>query len=219
MKPTVRWSLGGLLCLLIAASPAGAALQPGTIAVYSDGRVVKLLENGSETTVWQDARLRRITYAANPVLPAQQRVGLDGRMQYREVLEQGDPGKLLRARAGTKVEFRTQYVKAGGTIATRNYECTALGPGRVRVLGRDEAVRRFRCERFVVHNKLWTRQVKEIRELNYSPRLGLVVDQVRRRPSKGSLKTRRLVALIPPAEYRYKALRSLLSAQRQGGAK
>lgn len=218
MNRNFLWTMGWLGCLAVAGAPAWGAPAPGTIAVYSDGRVVKLLETRQKATVWQDHRLRRITYPANPVLPPRQRIGLDGRLQYREILDQGNPAGLLEAAPGTTVDFRTQRVNAKGVTSSRNYQCTALGPDRVRVLGRDEPVRRFRCERYTVHHKLWTRQVKEIRELAYSPRLRLIVDQVRRRPAKGTVRERRLVALIPPGKYRYADLRSLLAAQHGGTA-
>jgi hypothetical protein len=178
-----------------------------------------LLESKGDATVWQDHRLRRITYPANPLLPPRQRIGLDGRLQYREILDQGNPASLLEAGPGTTVDFRTQRVNANGVTSSRNYQCTALGAGRVRVLGHDESVRRFRCERYTVHQKLWSRQVKEIRELAYSPRLRLVVEQVRSRPAKGRVRERRLIALIPPDKYRYADLRSLLAELRRGTAR
>ncbi len=218
MNRNFLWTMGWLGYLALASAAAWGAPAPGTIAVYSDGRVVKLLENKGDATIWQDHRLRRITYAANPVLPPRQRLGLDGRLQYRETLDEGNPASLLNASPGTTVEFRTHRVNAKGVASSRNYQCTALGIDRVRVLGRDESVRRFRCERYTVHAKLWTRQIKEIRELAYSPRLRLVVEQVRRRPAKGTVRERRLVALIPPGKYRYADLRSLLAAQRGGAA-
>ena len=205
-----------ILCGLLGGSAAlGAAPAIGSVALYDDGSALKLLSVHKHRRVWQDHRLRRLTYLDNPVMPPVERVGPDGHLQYRERLQGATPAKLRLRRPGQKVEFETQRLDGRGNGAVRHYECTYLGTRQARVLGRRERLQRFSCQRFTLHKKLWTRRIRESRTFSYSPRLGLVVDLVRETPR--SRRERHLIALFPPGRYRYERVRQALAAARKGG--
>ncbi len=190
-----------------------AAPRPGSVAVYSDGQVQRLLEVTDQGLRWEDQRLRTEQQPRNPLLPPRWRVGLDGRVQYRQHLSKGHPNRLLKAPPGSSETFVVARTDAAGNRSERHFECRYLGPASRRLAGRREAVRHFRCERFAIHRKFWTRVPKETREIWWSPRLGLVLESHRRR-ADGRYRERRLLDLLPPGGYRYRKVVELLRQAR-----
>ncbi len=201
--------------LLLVPALSLAAPRPGSVAVHSDGSVRRLLEVSDAGARWEDQRLRTELLPSNPLLPPRWRVGLDGRVQFRQHLLKGRPDRLLNAPPGSSETFVVARIDARGNRSERHFECRYLGPASRRLDGRREAVRHFRCERFAIHRKFWTRVPKETIETWWSPRLGLVLESHRRRPD-GRSRQRRLLELLPPGAYRYRKVVELL---RRAGAK
>lgn len=196
-------------------SAVQADLRPGTIAVYSDNSAMKLLSADERESVWQDQRLRRLAIPTNPLLPISQRVGVDGKVERQERLEKGRPSRLLKAQPGKKVEFSTTRVNKRGASSTRNYECTYLGESQFTLPRHRGKARRYRCERYTIHKKLWTKKIRETREFSYSPSLGLITHLVITTGKKRTV--RHLLGLIRPGEYSYERIRSILSARDNKG--
>ena len=206
-----------LLSLALINHTAVAGLSVGTIVLYSDGSALKLLSIRDKTSRWQDQRLRTLTLSDNPLLPPLKREGMDGVVQRVEQLAKGKPAGLRNAPRGTAVEFSTNRLDRRGNTSTRNYSCTTLGTAVKRVLGREEKVQRFHCERFSIHKKLWTRKVKESRTFSYSPRLKLVTEQVR--TTKKGERRRHLLGIFRPGRYSYLRVKTLLEEAKQRGGK
>lgn len=201
-----------LLAGWLMGAQAIAGLAPGTVLVYSDGSVYRLQEGKGRVQVWQDQRLRTERRSTNPLLPSLERRGLDGTIHYRHRLVEGAPARLLRAARGTEVEFVVDRTDRRGNRERRNYQCTALGEVRKPVAGRAERVRQFRCERYKIHHKLWTRKVLETRLIEWSPRLGIET-RLERQTSK-SHRVRELIGLLPRRAYRYQRVIELLKSAR-----
>ncbi len=210
MKPIYRLKWLILIAGCMLGAKVAAAPTPGTVLVYSDGSVYRLQQTRGGEQVWQDQRLRTERRSANPLLPPLERKGLDGTVRYRHRLVQGSPARLLRAQSGTKIEFVMDRSDRRGNRERRNYECTALGEVRRAVAGRTERVRRFRCERYKIHPKLWTRKVLETRFIEWSPRLG--VETRLERQTRKSHRERGLIGILPPRAYRYQRVIQLLQS-------
>lgn len=206
----------GLMCLggLTMLSAAAHAEPPriGSVAVYSDGSVERLIARDGRQSTWQDERLRRVTRDQNPLLPALLREQHLGGADFRQQLRSGKPDSLLTARPGDSVEFSVWRWDGLGNreVAPRDFDCVFQGEQRRQVLGRDDTLQRFACERFTTHHKLWTRKIRERYVIDYSPRLQLAVQVQRDR--KGKRSQRSLVALLGPKKYRYAALAQQLNS-------
>lgn len=208
--------------VLLSPVAVAAAVVPGSIAIYSDGSVEKLLSRADGKQVWQDSRYRRLTRSSNPLVPLLSRESIGGELHYSHFLRSGDPDVLLNAPAGSSHEFVVLRRDKYGNLALkpRHFECMVNGEGSMRIAGKREKVKRFTCERFTLHHKLLTKSIKETLVLAYSPRLEMVVDTQRTTPKKSSRKS--LVKLIAPGKHSYRALRAelkTLQGDKQEGAK
>lgn len=210
MRPTYGLRGFVLLAGCLMAMHAMASPREGTVLVYSDGTVYRLQQGNGRIQVWQDQRLRTERRSTNPLLPPLERKGLDGSLHYRHRVVEGKPGQLLRARPGTEAEFVVDRSDHHGNHEQRNYACTALGEARKVVAGRTERVRRFRCERYRMHHKLWTRKVLETRWIDWSPRLG--VETRVERETRKSHRVRELIGMFPRHAYRYRRVAELLKS-------
>jgi len=200
----------GSACLFTALlSPAMADLAPGTVAVYSDGTAQRLISSEAGRQVWEDQRLRRYTLSDNPLLPPLAREQRLGGVDYRNTLRTGRPDELLDSEPGEEREFSVWRSDRLGNRSPRNYACRYEGEREAEVLGKREPLKRYFCERFTIHHKLWTRTVKETLRLDYSPRLQLLVDV--QRTKKGETRRRSLDALIEADSYSYRDVRKLLA--------
>ncbi|GAA0788465.1 hypothetical protein [Marinobacterium sediminicola] len=56
----------GLLCLACLNTSVHAETALGTVAIYSDGDVEKLVAYDNGYPVWEDVRKRRFTHASTP---------------------------------------------------------------------------------------------------------------------------------------------------------
>ncbi|RMG34124.1 MAG: hypothetical protein D6720_10165 [Gammaproteobacteria bacterium] len=209
MKSIHVWS-GLILLGWLMGSQALASLWPGTVLVYSDGTAYRLQGEEGQGRIWQDQRLRTERRSTNPLLPPLESKGLDGTVRYRHRLVEGTPGRLLRAASGTTGEFVMDRTDRRGNRERRNYQCTALGETRKAIAGRTERVRRFRCERYKVHHKLWTRKVLETRLIEWSPRLGVTTRL--ERETRKSHRVRELIGILSPQAYRYQRVVGLLKS-------
>lgn len=190
------------------------AVAPGTVAIYSNGAVERLVTREGDIEVWENERKVRSRRSPNPVVPPLSRESLLRGPVYRQTLSRGEPATLLNAAPGASVEFVMTRTDENGNQAARQFQCEFEGRRKHRVMGKLEAVDVFTCERFTVHRKLWHKIVKEKRVLQYSPRLRMVVDRERFRPSKGTTTRQTLVKLLSPKQINYANLRDQLARVR-----
>lgn len=190
--------------LLLLAGTAVGAVPVGTVALYSDGKVEKLLADEADGLRWEDDRKRQYLRSRNPAVPVLERRDFLSGRGYRQAVVDGDPDALHKLTPGTPVEFSVIRSRFSGERSQRNWECSHLGQVRQDVLGTERMLDRYSCERFVVHRKLHNRSFREKQDFTYSPELGVVVDLDRKTRKKSS--SRRLVALFPPGKADYKTL-------------
>jgi hypothetical protein len=193
------------ICLfLLVSSGTLGAVPIGTVALYSDGKVEKLLAKEPDGWRWEDDRKRQFLRSTNPAIPVLERRDFLSGRGYRQAIASGNPGTLRQLPPGTPVEFSMIRSRNSGERSRRNWECTYLGQQRQDVLGTERMLDRYSCERFKIHRKLHNRSFRERRDFAYSPELGVVVD-LERKTRKRS-RSRQLVALFPPEKADYKTL-------------
>lgn len=200
------------LTVLLLLSGQAMALKPGTVVVYSDSSVEKLLSDDGQTMVWEDDRKRRITRSHNPVIPVLERKDFLGGGGYSLKLVGGDPAALLEAPKGKLVEFVYLRTKSDGRTSLREWQCTAEGKKKRKVLGKSRALLMYHCKRMKTGSKFWARSVKEERTIAYSPRLKLVVDL--KRKTRKSKSRKRVAAILSPRKAGYSAIKRQLDKVR-----
>lgn len=192
-----------------------AGIEVGSIAVYSDGDVEKLVEIAPGKTVWEDDRKRRYVRSDNPMLPVLEREDFLSGRGYRQTLIKGEPASYRSLEPGQHVLFDMRRTRHDGRTSTREWDCEYLGDTRKKVLKLHRTLHNFSCERFKTHHKLYYRVFKERRRFSYSEELGLIVRMKRETPRKKS--SRKLEALFAPDEVTYRKLSKLVRQIRKGG--
>jgi hypothetical protein len=191
-----------------------AAVPVGSVVLYSDGDVEKLLAEEQGRLRWEDDRKRVYVRSTNPVVPVLvKRDFLSGR-GYTQRVASGDPDQIHKRPVGSPVEFTLLRSKSDGTQSRRSWECVYQGESRQEVLGVKRDLDHYVCERFVIHRKLLNKLFRERREFSYSRDLGLVVDLKRKTRNKSSSK--RLVAVFPPGKADYKNVSRAVRKIRKG---
>ena len=181
-----------------------AALPVGSVVMYSDGRVEKLLSLEDGTQLWEDDRKRRYLRSENPIMPVLERRDFLSGRGYVQTLRSGAPDSIGVRPSGERIEFAVVRTRVGGTPSIRTWECTRQAAQRKKVLGEMRELDAYHCERFVYHRKTWQRQFRESREFLYSPDLDLIVEMHRKTRKKES--KWRLVSVIAPEKATYKRL-------------
>ncbi len=193
-----------LCCLLAISAPVLSAVPVGSVALYSDGKVEKLLANENGLLTWEDDRKRIYVRSGNPILPVLERRDFLSGKSYRQTLNSGEPDAILTRPPGTRVEFSVMRLKNTGENSKRTWECVLEGRAQKKVAGAMRELDRYKCDRYVYHRKLWNRMFRETKTFSYSQELGLVVDQ--KRKTRKTTSRSKLVAVIPPEGANYRRL-------------
>jgi len=191
-----------ILCVLSGA--ASAAVPVGSVVMYSDGKVEKLLSYEKGQLLWEDDRKRQFLRSENPIIPVFSRTNFLSGKGYSQSVVEGNPYSIDALPVGTRVNFTVIRAKHSGEKSTRNWECRRLGSRQENVLGVTRKLDIFTCERFVLHRKTWQKQFRESREFSYSRELGLVVEIQRKTRKRAS--GWRLVSIVPPEKTSYRHL-------------
>jgi hypothetical protein len=196
-KLVLLWTLTG---------GAWAEIAIGSVVMYSDGRVEKLLSREDGKRLWEDDRKRRFLRSENPIVPVLERKDFLSGKGYTQFVAGGNPNAIAARPGGEAVEFSMRRVRnnARGGNSVRRWKCVYNGVVKQNVLGAVRVLGSYACERFVYHRKTWQPQFRESRHFLYSDDLGIVVDMKRKtRKTRSSWK---LVSVIPPEKAGYKRL-------------
>jgi len=191
-----------ILCIL--SGVASAAVPVGSVVMYSDGRVEKLLSYGNGELLWEDDRKRQFLRSANPIIPVLSRIDFLSRKGYSQSIAEGNPYAIETLPVGTRVNFTVLRENHSGGRSTRNWECRRLGSRQEEVLGVMRELGLFDCERFIIQRKTWQKHFRESRQFSYSRDLGLVIE-MHRKTRKRATKWK-LVSIVPPEKATYKRL-------------
>jgi hypothetical protein len=198
------WLLRKLPILCVLSGAASAALPIGSVVMYSDGRVEKLMSHGNGELLWEDDRKRQFLRSDNPIMPLLRRTDFLSGKGYSQSVAEGDPDSIKQLPSGVQVGFTVIRTKHSGERSTRNWNCKHVGKRQEKVLGVIRELDSFSCERFVFQRKTWQKNFRESRQFSYSHDLGLVVKMQRktRKKSRGW----KLVSIVPPDQTSYKRL-------------
>jgi hypothetical protein len=186
------------VCLMVASLTTQAQLPIGTVALYSDGDVEKLVAYEGGFPVWEDTRKRRYTLSGNPLIPLLKRQDLiHPENSYGVSLYAGDPERLLNSEAGQRAKFVLRRTYADGHSRTRDWHCESLGSSRASVVGKTQLVDRYHCKLIKLRKGVF-QQVREERTLSYAPQLGLFTRLERK--TRSSNRIRKLKHLLLPDE-------------------
>lgn len=193
-----------LFGVFIALSAVASATVPiGTVALYSDGRVEKLVAIEENGLRWEDDRMRQFLRSRNPIMPIlESRQRVTGKVYFQE-LKSGDPRQIRDLPIGTPLHFSVTRVRDGGA-QTRYWRCEFLGDVRDSVLGKAQDLERYRCQRSSLSfGKMMGLRTRDIRNFIYSPDLGVIVRMERTNVKLQRTRTRKLIALFEPGvDYR-----------------
>jgi hypothetical protein len=191
-----------MLCAL--SGVASAAVPVGSVVMYSDGRVEKLISHGNGGWLWEDDRKRQLVRSENPIVPLLRRTDFLSRKGYSQSVGEGDPDSIKQLPSGTRVGFTVVRTRHTGERSTRNWDCKHLGKRQEKVLGVMRELDSFACERFVIQRKTWQKQFRESRQFSYSRDLGLIVEMQRKTRKKSN--NWKLVSIVPPDKVNYQHL-------------
>lgn len=165
--------------MIVVPAIAMAGLKPGSIVIYTDGDVEKLLVQNQEWTIWEDQRNRRYKRSYLPYFPV---------LEYRRFKEEASGYdqfvtdisavelKPFSPRASVQFTLTRRDLNKGAS--SRLWHCSYVGSGSYH-LSKDELLTQdYSCTRLVV-DKRYIQHIREKLVVSYSPKLNLVVKQVR----------------------------------------
>jgi hypothetical protein len=205
-----------ILCLSLLSLGAQARLKVGTVAVYSDGAVEKLVAYDGNRAVWEDTRKRRYIHAGNPLAPVVSREDLlrPGR-GYAIDVKSGNPARLLGAAVGSSETFVLRRIYRDGRRKLREWQCQSLGKGSFTLEGKALRTERYACLRSY-RNSSGSSLRKDERLIAYAPNLNLVValertktKTYRKRADKSTSTSRTLKHLLAPQEANARRIRQI----------
>jgi len=157
-----------------------AEIKPGSVVIYSDGDVEKLLVTNKEWSLWEDQRKRQYKRSYLPYFPV---------LEYRRFGEQPsgydqfvpDLGKVeLRPfsdRESVRFDLTRKDLQSG--IKKRSWRCSYAGRGNFSLSKMQQlSTYEYSCLRVVV-NKRYIEKIRERLQLSYSPELRLVMKQIK----------------------------------------
>ena len=165
--------------MIVVPAIAMAGLKPGSIVIYTDGDVEKLLVQNQEWTIWEDQRNRRYKRSYLPYFPV---------LEYRRFKEEASGYdqfvtdisavelKPFSPRASVQFTLTRRDLNKGAS--SRFWRCSYVGSGSYLLSKEELLTQDYSCTRLVV-DKRYIQHIREKLVVSYSPKLNLVVKQVR----------------------------------------
>jgi len=208
--------LGAALISAAAGTPPTVPRQPmyapGSVFIYSDGKVEKLIEKGDGWYLVEDMRKRRYRRDLNFTLPP---LAYDSpTSSYRQRLNSGNPDAIFPLDQSQPTGFSLKKEKRGKRQTIHTWSCNKAEPTRLNIMGEQAPVYRIRCTRYK-----WKKvyEVKEEHDLYFDPESAWVVKRVIRK--NGAERTSTLVSVLPPEKATAKAIiRQLKKLKRKQAA-
>ena len=203
------------LALLLTTS-AWAELKPGSVVIYSDGDVEKLLQRDEQWTLWEDQRKRQYKRAYLPYIPVlEYRRFEDQPSGYDQSVDNLPALALKPFSQSERVQFSLKRQDLRKGSSDRVWQCFYNGTGRFELGKKRYATDKYRCKRFSL-KKFTTYILKEEIWFYYSPTLDLVMKQVRTN-SKGQKSRVEVTKILSPERATAKRISRTVYRQRQDG--
>ena len=158
---------------------AMAGLKPGSVVIYTDGDVEKLVEQNQEWSIWEDQRNRRYKRSYLPYFPVlEYRRFKETPSGYDQFVTDMSAVELKPFNSNDSVQFSLTRRDLNKGTKNRLWRCHFVGQGSYRLSRQDLVTQDYSCTRFVV-DKRHIQKFREGVELSYSPALNLVVKQIK----------------------------------------
>lgn len=174
-----------------------AGIKPGSVVIYSDGSVEKLLSRNKKWSLWQDQRKRQYKRSYLPYFPV---------LEYRRFSEQPsgydqsvpdiDAVRLKPFSNEESVRFSLLRNDLQKGTSQRNWRCAYIGTGSYTLTKQQVTTDEYQCLRSVV-DKRYIEKIREKIDLSYSSELNLVV-QERSTDRYGKEKAVAVEKILPP---------------------
>lgn len=189
--------LSAAFMLSTASLTQASDLQIGSVAIYSNGQVKKLVEKSPQWTRWESARKRVYKQSLLPYLPTleYQRFPPE-RGGYTRSVDMAKVSQLVPFGQSQDIAFTIRRTKSDGASSQRHWRCSYEGRGQQALMGREWRVDNYSCTRT---NPFSKQPFRERREVSYAPDLGVVLKEAVTRRG-GRSKVTRLEYLLAPKE-------------------
>jgi hypothetical protein len=191
--------IASLISCLASLSSAQAAtkLEPGSVVVFSNGLVEKLIKQESDSSVWETARKRMYERASTGFFEnrREERYPPGSRTTVWDVNEE-ELQTLMNMAPGSKLDFDAYRTRNGVTEA-RIWTCSYLGDSIEQLTDMKVAVQNFDCSRYSQQRD--PSRVREQREIKYSSGLGVVIWERHSRLNRPT-RERQVVAILSPSQ-------------------
>ncbi|MBQ0757370.1 MAG: hypothetical protein KBT66_07755 [Amphritea sp.] len=165
--------------MIVVPAIAMAGLKPGSVVIYTDGDVEKLLVQNQESAIWEDQRNRRYKRSYLPYFPVlEYRRFKEDPSGYDQFVTDMSAVELKPFSSSESVQFTLTRRDLNKGASSRLWRCSFVGSGSYRLSKQDLVTQDYSCTRFSV-NKYYVESFREKLDVSYSPRLNLVVKQVK----------------------------------------
>jgi hypothetical protein len=165
--------------MIVVPAIAMAGLKPGSVVIYTDGDVEKLLVQNQESAIWEDQRNRRYKRSYLPYFPVlEYRRFKEDPSGYDQFVTDMSAVELKPFGSRESVQFTLTRRDLNKGASSRLWRCSFVGSGSYRLSKQDLVTQDYSCTRFSV-NKYYVESFREKLVVSYSPRLNLVVKQVK----------------------------------------
>ncbi len=189
-----------------------AELQTGTVVIYSNGQVKKLVEKSPDWTLWESSRKRLYRLSTLPYFPTleYQRFPPE-RGGYTRNIDLTNVPLLIPFGDRRSIAYISSRTRTDGTSTQRHWRCRYEGQGRESLMKRDWVVENYSCNRF---NPFSKKPFKEQKKISYATDLGMVVKESVSRPGRQT-KVTRLEYLLRPEEANAKLIADIVKGLRR----
>lgn len=205
-KDMLLLAAGLTLCFSIAEATATKRAnlpQPvysiGTVFIYSNGAVEKLINKGNNEFIIEDMRKRLYKRDLNFTITNLEYTSLYS--GYQQTILSGTPDSIFPLTNSRDSSFVLLRKKGNGKKLQRSWACRPATEKKIKILGDSIPVFKVSCSR-----NAWKRYLvtKEEIDYYYDPKTAWVVKTVKRK--KGKKRTKKLVAVLSPEKVSAKAI-------------
>ena len=166
----------------------------GTVFIYSDGDVEKLIDQRRNWVVIETMRKQRYKNDLNFVIPTLEKSTLTYSYQQRVI--KGNPDRLFPLDKSRSVDFVLQRKRDNGKQRERSWSCAPATRQSIEVLKTVKPVYKVSCDHIGFSKNGKSGEKRESFDYYYDPSLSWVVKRVRYK--KGKESARQLMYILPP---------------------
>lgn len=168
--------------------------EVGSVFIYSDGHVEKLVRKLRDSYVVEDMRKRRYRRDMNFTIPPLEYTSFDN--AYRQQVISGDPSAILPLERSRRSTFQVKRERNNGETRVSEWSCGQAQPLQTKVMRQSLQVIHVACRRISRNIFKGKTRLRETVEYDYDPATGWVVKRVR--TSGFESRSRTLLAVLPP---------------------